>query len=379
MKIVGIIVEYNPLHNGHVYHINETLKKSNADLLIAVMSGNVVQRGEFSSFDKFSKTKWALKAGIDLVLELPGLFVLQNADLFAQTAVAILHKAGVHEIYFGSEKGDIEPLKVAAEIMRTTVYDQAIKKYLDQGFSYPSSADKAMESLSQGTAHKNPNDILGIQYINAAYTLNAPIKMHVIKRTQSGYYESYNETKSIQSATAIRARLSESESVEKTVPLYVLNDLDKYFDHKTIFPYLKFLLSTYKKETLKNIFSVEEGIETHILKAFQVKNYEDLIKQLSTKRYTHAKIKRLLMHMMLGVKKSDLASFDIPYLRVLGMNHAGQTHLNQLKHTLDIPLITKVKRTRHSLLEAELQISKLYSFFTTEANYLNEFKPVIIL
>jgi len=379
MKIAGIIVEYNPLHNGHVYHINETLKKSDADLLIAVMSGNVVQRGEFSSFDKFSKTKWALNAGIDLVIELPGLYVLQNADIFAATAVDILHKAGVHEIYFGSEKGDINALKSAAEIMRTDVYDQAIKKYLDQGYSYPSSADKAMQSLSSDTVHKNPNDILGIQYINAAYHLKTPIKMHAIKRTQSGYYESFDKEKTIQSATAIRARLSENKLIENTVPPYVLSDRSKFFDHKTIFPYLKFLLSTYKKETLKTIFSVEEGIETHILKAFDAKSYGDLIKQLSTKRYTQAKIKRLLMHMILGVKKSDLTTFDIPYLRILGMNKKGQAHLNQLKHTLDIPLITKIKRTRHPLLETELQISKLYSFFTHEDNYLNEFLPVIIL
>ncbi len=379
MKIVGIIVEYNPLHNGHIFHINESVKKSGADLLIAVMSGNVVQRGEFSSFDKFTKTKWALNAGIDLVIELPGLYTLQNADIFAYTAVALLDKAGVNEIYFGSEHGAIHPLKTAAEIMRTPLYNEKIKAYLNLGYSYPSSADQALYDLTHNTIHKNPNDILGIQYINAAWNINSTIRLDVIKRSESGYYDAYDDDKTIQSATALRQRLINQKSIKSAVPSFVSQDTAKFFDHAQVFPYIKYALTTHRKETLKEVFGVDEGIETHLLKNYKADTFSDLMNQLSTKRYTHAKLKRILMHMVLRSTKDNLPSFDVPYLRILGMNEAGQKHLNSLKHTIDIPLITKIKRTKHALLEMELQISKLYSVLSGNDVYNEEFNPVIIL
>ncbi len=379
MKVAGIIVEYNPLHNGHIHHIEETRRLSGADVLIAVMSGNVVQRGEFSAFDKFTKTKWALKSGIDLVVELPGVFTIQNADIFAYTSVSILSMLGVDTIYFGSESGDANTLKVCAEIMRTDAYDEKIREFLKEGHSYPSSADKALASLTSSDIHKNPNDILGIQYINAVHRINPAIHIDCIRRIESGYYSPYDAKKKIQSATAIRKRIKAGEPVREALPEHVANDTGGFLDYQAAFPYIRYNLSVQTSASLKRIFGFEEGLENYLIKHHDKTSFNALLKALGTRRYTNAKIKRSLMFMLLNVEKSELQDFNIPYLRILGMNETGQRHINAIKRDLDVPLITKIKRERHPYLDIELRISRLYDLLSGTELFSREFKPVIIL
>ncbi|MFU8787370.1 MAG: nucleotidyltransferase, partial [Candidatus Izemoplasmataceae bacterium] len=353
MKIVGIIVEYNPLHYGHIHHIKETRRLSNADVLIAVMSSNVVQRGEFSMIDKFTRTRWALKAGIDMVVELPGIFALQSADLFAYTSVSLLNHLGVNEIYFGSETGDTMPLYELVDIMNTSEYSDLLKHYLNEGKSFPTSSDLALNELGHEALLKHPNNILGLQYINGINALKAPIKAHAIRRIDSGYYDDILEGTTIQSATSIRKCLIEGVDIKNYVPSYVYEDLKSYkpFDLERFYPYIDYLTRVLTPEDLHNVFGFEEGLENRYLSIEKFESVEDYINQVISPRYTHAKIKRTLMHMLIQTKKDVLTDFNPPYIRILGMNTVGQNYVNKIKKDVSIPLITKLKQTRHPYLD----------------------------
>ncbi|MFW5864767.1 MAG: nucleotidyltransferase [Candidatus Izemoplasmataceae bacterium] len=380
MKVVGIVVEYNPLHHGHMVHIKKTLALSKADCLVAVMSGNVVQRGEFSLVNKFTKTKWALHAGVDLVIELPSVYSLQSADLFAQTSVELLSKLGVSELYFGSESGQIEPLVNLLETLESDAYQTLLKHFLDQGNSYPTSSNLAIKELNQDEAYNQPNNILGIQYLKAIKTLNLPMKAYTFKRESTGYYDEINENLTIQSASAIRKSLKGDLDVKHYVPHFVYKDLLNVplYDLEMFYPYLKYIHAVKTPKEIETIFGMEEGLENRFLNVKSFTSVEDYINQIISPRYTYAKIKRSLMHFLLDIKKEDIALFNPPYLRILGMNEQGQILLNQVKKTLDIPLITKMKQARHPYLEIELRISKLMQSVTDEDLLRQEFKPLII-
>ena len=244
MKTVGIIVEYNPLHNGHVYHIEETKRLSKADRVICVMSGNFTQRGEPAIIDKFTRTKWALNSGVDLVVELPFVFTVQNADIFAYTSVGILDKLSVDEIYFGSETGNIEELTQIGTILESDEYNTLVKRYMKEGTSYPTSSDKAMKELYPNNSFDLPNNILGIQYILAGRKLQSNIVFKTIQRISTNYFDNELVGSSIQSATSIRSLVTKNEDISKYVPLDVSNSLTSrklvtYEDfYNQIFPYI---------------------------------------------------------------------------------------------------------------------------------------------
>ncbi len=378
MKATGIVVEYNPLHFGHVHHIEETKRQSGADVLIAVMSTHAVQRGEFSVVDKFEKTHWALSAGIDLVVELPGVMSLQNADRFAYASVAILEKLRCEELVFGSESADADKLRFFAEIMRTDAFDGALKDRLEMGESYPTSAHNALQSLTGDDANAGPNDILGIQYIDALYKLQSRMVPRAIKRIDSGYYEAFDDARKIQSATALRKRLKEGESIAKYVPSYVQATFERkrpvFMDD--FMPMIRYTLAKHDPKTLQRIFGFDEGLENLFLNAADTPSFDALVKSLISKRYTHAKIKRAIMHALLHVEKNDIMTFDPPYLRVLGMNEKGQNYLNAIKKDLDVPLITKIKRERHRYLDLELRFTKIYDLVADASLYKQEFAPL---
>ncbi len=379
MKITGIIVEYNPLHLGHIHHLKETRRLSGADVIIAVMSPHVVQRGEFSCADKFSRTRWALQAGIDLVVELPGVFTLQNADIFAHASIQILNHLGVDNIYFGSEAGDIQPLRMSAEIMRTDAYNELVRKYMAQGHSYPSSSDKAIGEITASSVHRNPNDILGIQYLEAIHDINPEIIPHTIPRIKTGYHAPFKKDETIQSATALRTRLKNNESIKGFVPDYVHETIDTIVTLDDFTELIRYNLIRHDSASLSGIFAFEEGLENHFLNHSEFTTIDDLLESLATRRYTFAKIKRALMHMLIDISKRDLYSFEVPYLRILGMNKTGQNYLNIIKKDLTLPLITKLKKEKHPYLDIELRITRLFDMAKGTDHHKEEFKPVLFL
>lgn len=382
MKIVGLIVEYNPLHYGHLYHIEETKKKLNPDVLIAVMSGNVVQRGEFASTDKFSRAKMALHAGVDLVVELPTLYTLQNADNFAKASVAILHYLGVTDICFGSEDGDIDSLKSVAATLDSSVYHERLKIHLSDGDSFPTSSHKAMQEVHENDGYDLPNNILGIQYVRAVNELNKGINLHTIKRIASGYYDDILEDTHIQSASSIRKQLFEHKDIEAYVPPYVHQIISKasLVNTKDFFPFIKYKLLSSKADTLHQIYGMDEGIEHRLIDVVNdCHTYDEFIKKAISRRYTHARLNRLLMHLLIGINKQHLPIKEMPYIRILGMNQHGQSYLSKIKHDVQPKLITNVKKDHSPLLEIDLRTSKVMNMLTDSDIFKEEFTPPIIL
>lgn len=381
MKATGIIVEYNPLHNGHLHHIEETRRLSQCDVLICVMSGNFTQRGEPAMVDKFTRTKMALENKVDLVIELPFVFSVQSADIFSYTSVSILNLLGVEDIYFGSESGDIKKLETLADILEDREYNDLVKKYLKEGNSYPTASDKAMKLMHPSVDYDLPNNILGIQYIQAVKKLDSHIQLHTIPRQSTGYYTEETKNTNIQSATTIRKLLLNNKPIKDYVPMSVFDLLQnrKVVTLNDFTEQLKYILSSYTKEDLIQLFNITEGIENRILSIDHFNSVDDLINQLLTRRYTNSKIRRVLIHILCNTKKSLLESFDIPYIRVLGMNDAGKGYLNQIKKDCKVPIITKISKERHPILNHELTVSKVYSLVSDHDIYKQEFNPVIYL
>lgn len=378
MKTVGIIVEYNPLHNGHLYHIEETKRLSKCDTLICVMSGNFTQRGEPAVTDKFTRTKMALLNGVDLVIELPFVFTVQNADIFAKTSVSILNHLGVDEIYFGSENGSIDELQKIGSIIKSEEYNNLVHAYMKEGNSYPTSSDLAMKKLYPNDLFSKPNNILGIQYLLAKEELNSPIDFHTIKRTSTDYYDELKTDTAIQSATSIRKGLLEHIDISHYVPS---NTLDLLKESNTTYndftDYFRYIFSTVSSDDLNNVFSISEGFENRLLKVSHFDSVDDLIEQVLSKRYTYSKIKRMLAHILCQTSKEMITSFDIPYIRILGMNQKGQNYLNKIKKDLTIPLISKVKEGIHPYLDHELQVSKIYSLGIKKDIFKQELSKLI--
>ncbi len=380
MKVAGIIVEYNPLHNGHLHHIQETKKLSNCDYLIAVMSGNFTQRGEPAMIDKFSRTKMALKNQVDLVIELPFVFSVQSADIFAYTSVAILNHLGVDEIYFGSESGNIDELFYLSKVLQSAEYNKLVLEYSKLGNSYPTSSDMAIKKLTNSKIYDLPNNILGIHYINAVKKLKSDIKIKTIKRIEAGYYEEYNKDKSIQSASGIRKMLKTGIDIKNYVPDSVYKILDDRLvvDFNMFTEHLKYKILSATKEDLKGIFNITEGFENRVKKIRDFEDIDDLISQLLTRRYPHSNIRRSLIHILCNTEKNVLTSFEIPYIRILGMNQVGQQYLNLIKKDLTIPLISKISGSKHPYLEMELKASKIYSMVSDIDVFKEELQPPIL-
>jgi len=212
LKVLGLIVEYNPFHHGHLYHLQQSVKKSGADVVIAVMSGSFLQRGEPALVDKWSRTRMALQGGIDVVVELPYTFATQKAEIFADGAISLLESLSVTDLCFGSENGEIEPFIESVKWVKDhqELINERIKKELAKGKSFPRSFSDAYRSI-QKTEHlldlSQPNNILGFHYIQSAMKLNSSMRVHTITRIGSHYHDQQMPEKNIASATAIRKAL----------------------------------------------------------------------------------------------------------------------------------------------------------------------------
>ena len=361
MEVIGIICEYNPLHNGHLYHLQKIKEKYPDSLVILVLNGYFLERGEISLISKYDKTRLALMYGVDIVVELPFLFGSQAADIFAYKAIQLLNYLKVERIIFGSESNDSELLKKLADSQLDRNYQEKVKDLLQMGKNYPTALSKALDKDI-----KSPNDLLGISYWKAIRLINPSIIAETIQRTND--YHDILEDKQIVSAANIRERLKNREDIQKYVPREVVNYL-RNVQEDLLFNLLKYKIMT--DENLETYLDVDEGIEYRIRKYVEKScNYQELICNIKTKRYTYNKIRRMLIHILLGIKKSD-AKEPISYLRILGFRKTGQEYLKKMRKELEgIRKINYESRT----WEYELRAARIYDMLTGSHCYEEDLK-----
>ena len=359
MESVGIIAEYNPFHNGHLYHLTKIKKKYPNAVIVLVMSGNFTQRGDVSIIDKWKKTQIALKAGIDLVIELPFPFSTQSADYFSYGSITLLEKLKVDKVIFGSESDNIKDLEIIADTqINNPDFDKLVKIYSKFGKNYPTALSLAVKDLTNQEITA-PNDLLGISYVKVIKQNNYKIIPETIKRTNSYHEEELNE--SISSATAIRKALNNNEDIKTQVPEITLDYLTDLHTIEEYFPLLKYKIITEKDLSIYN--TVDEGIDQKLKKEIiNATSYQDLINRIKSKRYTYNKLSRMLIHILCNFTKEKKEQFkDISYIRLLGFSDKGRKYLNTIKKDLDIPLISKINRNKDPMLEFEIETTKIYS------------------
>lgn len=346
-KVLGIVAEYNPFHNGHLYHLNESKKQAGADYSVCVMSGNFTQRGDTAIIDKWSRTEMALKNGIDLVIELPVVYSISSAENFAYGSMSVLDKLGIVDtVSFGSEVGDLTILDSIAEILCTEPkeYVSLLNHELSRGISFPKAREKALlmylnDIRKYANVLSNPNNILGIEYLKALRNLKSNLTPMTIKRKDSDYNSTAIKD-GFASSTAIRKIITKPSSLSKVVPEETFSIIDNKIKHGQIVNGL----STFEKEILyklriipvewiADLPDVSEGLE-HAIKnaANSCNNVADLVSLVKSKRYTQTRIQRILLYALLDITKQDMENSKkgVPYIRVLGMTENGKQLLSSI-------------------------------------------------
>lgn len=388
MNITGIITEYNPFHNGHLYHLTEAKKNTNCDAVICIMSGNFVQRGGPAIVDKWQRTEMALNNGVDLVIELPTYYAVSSAEFFAKGAVSILNNLGVvNNLFFGSECGDVNKLTTIAKTLvdEDSKLKYIIKENLAKGETFAKAREKALISyLNNEDLNEiltSSNNILGIEYIKSIIRMHSNIKPFTLKREGSNYNDKILSN-SFSSATSIRELLKQKASIESlkdSIPkesYEVLNNLynNSYpfvFD-EDMFKFIKYKLQT-NCINFNNLYEIIEGLENKLLKEISSSNsYEEFILNIKSKRYTYSKISRILTHIYIGLDSDSFLNIDDTnnlYARVLGFNKKGREILSLIKRNSSIPLITKIPRfSDNPLLKLDIQATAAYSILNNKLN-----------
>lgn len=423
MKSVGVITEYNPLHNGHIYHINKTKELTGADVLISVMSGNFVQRGEPSVINKYARAKSALQCGANLVIELPSYYTLSSAEFFAYGGIGTLNCLNVENVVFGSECNDIKMLSFIADIIDNEPerFSYYLKKHLAFGLSYPMARSEAFkdyltsETGSSGSSYDAdiliqslncPNNILGIEYLRAINKLKCNIQTYTIKRNGDDYNSSDIESATA-SATAIRKILSAKDNDKEQ---YIFNDTIKNYIPDKMFEELKEAnnitspvtiddFSMYFNYKLREIIDickdknesakylcrypdVNEALANRIIAVFDdTASISDFLSKLKSKLYTYTRLSRIVMNIILEFTAAGKYNYAaIPYIRILGFDKTGQQYLNSIKKTCPVPIVTKVADYKE-LLSDDIHASNIYNqviFNKFGTKFPDEFRQNII-
>lgn len=405
----GIIAEYNPFHNGHLYHIKKSKEITKCENCIVVMSGNFVQRGEPAILNKQKRTEHALKNGASMVIELPAVFATASADLFAFGAISLLNKTNmVSFLCFGAENNNLEETKEIAKILTNEPpeFKAIITKELKKGITYPLARQNALSEYMKNFSETNfenalsslnkPNNILSLEYVKSLILTNSKIKPIAIKRKYNNFH-STEITSEIASATSIRNSLNnKSENYEKIKNALPKNIQSDFFAQTTAFPtindympVLDYLLRSKTKEELSEILDLTEGLENRIIKYSNSKTMEELEEKLKTKRYTSTKLRHALLHIILNIKKTDVTNFlsiGLPYIRVLGVQKSKLNLLSELTKKASVPVITNIKKAETelsnnalALLKKEIFASNIYYMPTTKELNTDYTKPMVII
>ena len=375
MEIIGIIAEYNPFHLGHLYQIKKAKEKYPDSIVIAVISSSFTQRGDISILNKWNKAEIALESGIDLVIELPFVYATQSSDIFAKGTIEILNNLKIDTLVFGTERDSIKDIELLADIqINNKEYQKKVKEYLGKGLNYATATNKALEDITNIKV-STPNDLLALSYIKQIKEHKYNIKYFNIKRTTS--YHGEEILGNITSASNIRKLYLNNKNINNLIPfnknyLYKVS-MDNYLN------ILKYKILS-EDSKINKYQTVDEGIESRIIKSINISNtYEELIKNIKTKRYTYNKISRMLLHILTSFTKEEASNITIDYIRVLGFTSKGKEYLNKIKKDIKVPLITGYKKNISKILDIELRITKIYSLVTDSSLIKREYqiKPII--
>ncbi len=376
MKTIGIVAEYNPFHNGHLYQLQTSREKTGADCAVIVMSGNYTQRGEPAIVDKWARAEMALNSGADLVIELPVVYAMGSAEYFAFGAVKLLESLGVIDmICFGSEAGSLDELCTVAAILAEEPedYKALLKEHLSSGLSFPAARQKAISSYSNIVYGKDdlsgflgtPNNILGIEYLKALLRIKSCIVPLTIERV-SNDYNSTELSGEISSATSIRRIIKTNswqhacELLKSSIPECSLQIMHRELEagRGPIFPehYEMSIISSLRRMSINEIKGLpymEAGLENRIkLSAEKAGTYSELVELIGTRRYTDTRIQRILFSMLIGLTREQFDYFNSlggpAYIRILGFNSTGRKLLSAIRGKSRLPVITKTADHKNS-------------------------------
>ncbi len=377
MKICGLITEYNPFHNGHVHHMEEARRVTGCDYLIVVMSGNYVQRGTPAVIDKYERTRMALNGGADLILELPVLFSTGSAEVFAAAAVSLLNQLGcVDTICFGSEIGEIEPLRQIARVLNEepTAFREDLRLFLRSGMNYPAArATALMELLADEIDDleeilQSPNNILGIEYLRALDRFQSSIVPYTIKRWKTEH-DSTETNDNVASATTLRNMLYEEDGVERITP-YVTPFTAREFALKFGFctpvrandfsQLLQYKLMT-EKDHLTDYLDFAPELKERVINILpEIYTFKEWAESLKTKSFTRTRINRALLHLLLNIRESDLKDYIdedyCMYMRILGFRRESIPLLSEIKQNTNLPMISKMADAKNFLSPKALRL-----------------------
>ena len=378
MKTVGIIAEYNPFHNGHKFHIDKAKNILKNDYTICIMSGNFIQRGLPALYNKWIRTQMALNSGVDLVIELPVYYAVNSAEYFARYCIKIFNSIGcINNMSFGTEHDNLEDLYNICNVLlkQPTQYVKELKLQLSQGITYAKANELAIVKTLNDSKYtkilQNPNNILAIEYIKSLISTNSTVEPFNVIRTCN--YNDDTIFSNICSATAIRNALQQNHTNElsNVVPSYTYELMNtnwptflSKFSAQIIFSLRKMSL-----EEIENILEITEGLEIRLKKySFETNDINELINLVKTKRFTQTKIQRILIHILLGMTKTEFNEIEknnLMYIRVLGTNSKGKEILKKIKENTNVPIITSVKKYidmygSNPLLDKDILSSNIY-------------------
>ncbi len=365
MQIIGIVTEYNPFHNGHLYQIKKIKEMYPDSVIIVAMSGNYTMRGEISVLDKWNKTNIAINNGIDIVLEIPFIYSNQSSDIFSYAALKMLNEFKIERLVFGSETNNIDLLSLASSVqIDNKKFDSLVKDYMSKGYNYPSSIGKSIYELT-GIKIKESNDILGVSYIKEILKNKYNIKPISIKRTNN--FKTNTKKSNIISAYEIREFLNKNESIKEYVPNNVTPYIKKV-DYEKLFNLIKYKVIS-EKNSLNKYHLIDEGIENRIYEGvIKCDNYDDLVKYISNKRVTINKVNRILINIFVGLNKEEASNKELSYIKILGLSKNGKKYYSKIKKDINIKVCNKFEK---DVMNTELKASYLYSIITNNKSIFN--------
>lgn len=371
MKSCGVVVEYNPFHNGHKYHLEQAREKSQAEVIVAVMSGNFLQRGEPAVIDKWLRAKEALSNGADLVIELPFAYAVQSADYFTRGSVKILQELKVDSLCFGTDSNESVDYESFGRFHNENIsrINQKYQEIKNNGSNYPQLMTQVYRELypEWQLDFSSPNHILGMGYAKENAKYNQPMRLYPIQRVGNNYHDTEVSHQKFASATSIRGKILSDQLLElgNLVPRETYQDLGKNYliNWENAWPYLKYQLTIQSVEELRSCYQMVEGLEYRLKEgALSSESFHEFVQKVKSKRYTWTRIQRLCTYVLLQVKQEEIEQvWENTCLRILGFTDKGRQFLKNQKKEIVFPMVTNINKKNESYLSLDIRAGQLYS------------------